>query len=197
MRVFDISFWQSDDIVKHLVNLGADGIILRLGLTFGGMPELDEKYAMFLEQVRSYGLPCGLYYYSKMNNYELARAEAQFINDKVYEFYGNDDEPELGVWWDMEDNVTKINGIHEMTMYGIDTLLNWGFHKVGIYAGYFYFYDYLDLDDIEQRQIPVWVANYAQKNYLLEERPHLNHHGWQFTETYDGNSLDGNEWYKI
>lgn len=197
MKVFDISVWQPDNTVDKLVRLGADGIILRLGLTYRGVPELDEKYAMFLDQVRATGLPCGLYYYSKMQSYEMARMEAQFINDKVYEFYGSDSEPELGVWWDMEDDTTKLSNIHEMTMYGIDTLLNWGFHKVGIYAGYFYFHDYLDIDDIEQRQIPVWVAQYDRYNSLLSERPGLNHYGWQFTEAYDGNSLDGNEWYKI
>ena len=136
MRVFDISTWQSDDIVYKLTRLGADGVILRLGLTYRGVPELDEKYKMFLQKTRELELPTGLYYYSKMQSYEMARAEAQFINDKVYEFYGNDAQPELGVWWDMEDETTKFNGIHEMTMYAVDTLLNWGFKKVGIYAGY-------------------------------------------------------------
>lgn len=196
MTVFDISTWQSNDIVSKLVDMNADGVILRLGLTYGGKPELDEKYAMFLEQTREVGLPAGLYYYSKMQSYEMARMEAQFINDKVWQYYGNVAQPKLGVWWDMEDETTKFDGIHEMTMYAVDTLINWGFRNVGIYAGYSYFYDYLDIEDIEQRQIPVWVAHYNSRNLLKEEHPNLNHYGWQFTETYDGNTLDGNEWYK-
>lgn len=197
MRVFDISTWQADDIVYKLARLGADGVILRLGLTYRNVPELDEKYSMFLKRTRELELPTGLYYYSKMQSYEMAQEEAQFINDKVYEFYGNDAQPELGVWWDMEDETTKFDGIHEMTMYAVDTLLNWGFKKVGIYAGYYYYYDYLNLDDLEQRQTPIWVAQYSYQNDLLKERPGLNHYGWQFTEKYDGNTLDGNEWYKM
>lgn len=197
MIVFDISTWQPDNMVSKLVDLGADGIILRLGLTYGGKPELDDKFAMFLEQVKGTGLPHGIYYYSKMQNFDMAKMEAQFINDKVYEFYGGYSEPPLGTWWDMEDDKTKISGIHEMTMYGVNTLVSWGFKTVGIYAGYSYFHDYLDIYDLSRRQTPLWVANYSSKNWLKEEHPDLNFHGWQFTETYDGNVLDGNEWYKI
>lgn len=197
MRVFDISFWQPDNMIDRLVQLGAEGVILRLGLTYNGMPELDEKFALFLDKARQANLPIGIYYYSKMNSYELAKAEVQFINDKVYEFWGGYEEPSMGVWLDMEDEVTKIPEIHEMTMYAIDTLHNWGFKKVGIYAGYYYYYDYLDIKDIAERQIPVWVAQYSRSNDLKLEKPGLNHYGWQFTETYDGNTLDGNEWYKL
>lgn len=197
MRVFDISFWQSDNIIDYLVKLNANGIILRLGLTYNGVPELDEKFTLFLDKARQEDLPVGIYYYSKMNTYELAKVEAQFINDKVYEFWGGYDEPALGVWWDMEDETTKVSDIHEITMYAVDTLLNWEFKKVGIYASYSYFHDYLDIKDIATRQIPVWVAQYSRHNDLKRENPELNHYGWQFTETYDGNTLDGNEWYKL
>ena len=63
--------------------------------------------------------------------------------------------------------------------------------------GQYYYYDYLDLDELEQRQTPIWVAQYSYQNDLLKERPGLNHYGWQFTERYDGNTLDGNEWYQM
>lgn len=195
MTVFDISFWQDDNVIDKLIRYGAEGVILRLGLTFGGKPELDEKYAMFLSKARTAGLPTGLYYYSKMQNKDMALAEAQFINDKVYEYYGGDAEPELGVWFDMEDETTKIAEIHRLTMFAIKTMRDWYFKKVGIYASYSYFHDYLDLAEIEQRRIPVWVAQYSRQNDLLLENPGLVHHGWQFTETYDGQTLDGNEWY--
>lgn len=197
MRVFDISYWQDDNIVDKLVQIGADGVILRLGYTSYGAPVEDEKYAHFLERARAYNLPCGLYHYSKMNNYDIAMAEAQFINDKVYEYYGGNDEPELGVWLDMEDNLTKISNIHDITMHAYDTLKSWSFKTVGVYASYSYFYDYLDVDDLERKQVPIWVAQYSRVNNLLEERPGMNHHGWQFTETYDSRTLDGNEWYKF
>ena len=98
MRVFDISYWQSPDTIQKIKNLGAEGVILRLGLTYHGAPELDEKYKHFVSEAIKESIPHGLYYYSKMSNQTMAYEEAQFINDKVYEILGGE-EPPMGVWW--------------------------------------------------------------------------------------------------
>lgn len=196
MKVFDISEWQPDGTVQKIKNLGAEGVILRLGYTSYGQPQLDSKFINFVNDAVAAGIPYGIYYYSKMDSYDLAMTEVQWINDRVYE-YLNGIEPPLGVWLDMEDNKTKFAGIHDITMWAIATMTGWGFKKVGIYSGYYFFKDYFDLTDLSVKQIPIWVANYSDKNYLKAEWPELNWYGWQFTEAYDGNSLDGDEWYKV
>lgn len=196
MRVFDISYWQDDNAVQKIINLGAEGVILRLGYTSNRHGVLDEKFEYFKAEAERLGLPFGIYYYSKMNDQEVADKEAQFINDRVYDLCGGE-EPPMGVWWDMEDQTTMWYGVYPVLWNVIERMQGWGFKKVGIYSSYSYYHEWLSLDDIAAKQIPVWVAQYSNTNNLLEERPELNHYGWQFTEAYDGNSLDGNEWYKI
>ena len=196
MTVFDISYWQSEDTIQKIKRLGADGVILRLGITRYGIPQLDEKYIHFVNEAVKENIPHGLYYYSKMTNQSLALAEAQFINDKVYELL-NGNEPPLGVWFDMEDKTTMWNGMYTALINTIDTMHQWGFKKVGIYSGYYFYKEWMNLKDLEQKQIPIWVAQYYKNNNLRKEYPNLNWHGWQFTDKYDGQTLDGNEWYKF
>ena len=196
MRVFDISEWQPDNTIQKIKELGAEGVILRLGYTSYEQPQLDSKFVRFVNDAVAAGIPYGIYYYSKMDSYNLAMTEIQWINDRVYE-YLNGVEPPLGVWLDMEDNRTKFAGVYDMVHWSIDNMQGWGFKKVGVYASYSYFKDYLNLTDLNAHQTPIWCANYDSKNWLKEEWPELNWYGWQFTEAYDGNSLDGNEWYKV
>lgn len=193
-RVFDISEWQPSGTVQTIKELGAEGVILRLGLTFDGTPTLDEKFIEFVNQAVAEGIPYGIYYYSKMDSYDVARMEAQWINDKVYELL-NGQEPELGVWLDIEDNVNKIDGIHELVHWTIDTMKGWGFKNVGIYSGYSFINSYFNIPDLAAHQTPLWVANYDSTHWLREEHPELNHVAWQFTDSYEGNNLDCNEWY--
>ena len=195
MKVFDISCWQPNNIVEHLNNKNADGLILRLGYTTYNEPTLDEKFQHFLMQANEYGLPIGIYYYSKMHDYVSMKQEIQFINDRVYDILDGV-EPPLGVWLDLEDQITKVPNIHQISQTALSIMKQWYFYQVGIYASYSYFYDFLNLSDIEDKQTPIWVANYGNKNWLMEERPYLNHHGWQFVENYEGLNLDCNEWYR-
>ena len=195
MKVFDISCWQDDNIVPKLKDMGADGVILRLGYTSYGQPTVDEKLEKFYHDTVTYNIPVGFYYYSKMRDYHDAHKEAEFINDKVYELLQGENPP-LGLWLDMEDNTTKYYGIDEVSYQARDILSSWLFDQVGIYASYSYFKEFYNMSVLENQQIPIWVANYDRKNWLKEEYPNLNWYGWQFTESYDGHSLDCSEWYQ-
>lgn len=194
-KVFDISEWQPSGTIEQIVGFGAEGVILRIGLTYHGEPTMDDKFIEFVNEAVAHNLPYGIYYYSKMQNYDQARAEIKWINDRVYELL-NGQEPPLGVWIDMEDELTQFNGVYEVLHWAIDTMKSWGFKKVGIYTGYSFANDFLRLDDIAAHQTPLWIANYDPKNWLKEEHPELNHVAWQFTESYEGYNLDCNEWYQ-
>lgn len=195
MRVFDISYWQPDNTIYKVKNMGVDGVILRLGYTYRGRPVEDEKVQHFYRDAVNCDIPVGFYYYSKMRNYQEAHTEAEFINDKVYDLLQGENPP-LGIWLDMEDDTTKYPGIDKVSYQCRDILSSWLFDLVGIYASYSYFKEFYNIYDLENQQIPIWVANYDRKNWLREEYPNLNWYGWQFTESYDGHSLDGNEWYQ-
>ena len=68
--------------------------------------------------------------------------------------------------------------------------------KIGIYAGYSYFNQYCDMNELAYYAIPVWVAQYGyHENSLKAEHPELKHAGWQYADSYEGMSQDVSEWY--
>lgn len=195
MSVFDISEFNPDNRVQELVDTDrADGIILKVGETISGVPEIDPKFIKFVNDVVSHGLPYGIYYVSHALNMDKFMQEAQWINDRVAE-YLNGTEPGLGTWWDMEVGNVKRNDVWPQLRDSIGTMQSWwnNSKKIGIYAGYSYIKQYLDLRELANYQIPLWPAQYYKENSLKLEHPELKHVGWQFT---DGNgNQDESKWY--
>ena len=183
MAVYDISDSQPDDRVSDIISRGnCDGIILKLGETLNKVPTLDDKFVMFVNQVVEAGLPYGIYYVSHAENMNEFMMEAQWINDQVADLLAGT-EPSLGTWWDMEVPAVKRDGITQELLDAIGTMQAWwSSHKIGIYAQYSYFTDYLDLDKLAEYQIPIWVAQYCyHENSLKAEYPQLNHVAYQWT----------------
>lgn len=198
MKVFDVSEFQPDGRIQELVGLGAEGIILKLGETINGEPELDEKFIQFVNETVAAGLPYGIYYVSHARDEDMFMTEASWINDKVAELLGGQ-EPELGTWWDMEVPVVCRDDIWPGLRDAIGTMQTWwNSDKIGIYAGYSYFNQYLPMDELAYYGIPLWVAQYGYyENSLKEEHPECRHVAWQYAETYNGLNQDANEWYGL
>lgn len=195
MKVFDISDAQPDGRVQELVNRGGKGVILKLGETLGGVPTMDDKFVQFVNEVVAAGLPYGIYYVSHAQDMAKFIEEANFINDKVAELL-NGQEPELGTWWDMEVPAVQRHDVWPQLRDAIGTIQSWWnkSNKIGIYAQYSYFNNFIDLRELANYQIPVWPAQYKYpENSLKVEHPELNHVGWQFT-THD-ETQDESEWY--
>lgn len=196
MKVFDVSEYQPANRVRNLAATeGAEGIIVRLGETLNGFPTLDDKFRRFINDAIMTGLPYGIYYASHAHNMQDFMTEANFINDSVYEYLGGK-EPELGTWWDMEVPAVKRDDVWPQLRDAIGTMQSWwnNSQKIGIYAGYSYFYDYLDFNELKYYGIPIWVAQYYKENSLKKEHPELRHVAWQFTthnETQDENEFYG------
>ncbi|WP_196606761.1 GH25 family lysozyme [Pectinatus frisingensis] len=195
MKVFDISDAQPDGRVQELIVQGAEGIILKLGETLSGVPTMDDKFVQFVNEIVAAKLPYGIYYVSHAQDMAKFMEEANFINDKVAELL-NGQEPELGTWWDMEVPAVKRSDIWTQLRDAIGTMQRWWnkSNKIGIYAQYSYYNDFIDLQELASYQIPVWTAQYKYpENSLKAEHPELHHVAWQFT-TNDENQ-DENEWY--
>lgn len=195
MKVFDISDAQPDGRVQELVNRGGKGIILKLGETLGGVPTMDNKFVQFVNEVVAAGLSYGIYYVSHAQDMAKFMEEANFINDKVAELL-NGKEPALGTWWDMEVPAVQRDDVWPQLRDAIGTMQGWWnkSNKIGIYAQYSYFNNFIDLQELANYQIPVWPAQYEYpENSLKVEHPELNHVGWQFT-THD-ETQDESEWY--
>lgn len=197
MKVFDLSEFQPDDRVYTLAeHYGADGVILKLGETINGTPDVDPKFVTFVNDAIENKLPYGVYYVSHARTQEDFLREAQWINDALYEYLG-EKFPELGIWWDMEVDAVCRDDVWPQLR---DVIGTWEdkYHdmRIGIYAAYSYFNQYCNLEELSYYQIPVWVAQYGyHENSLKAEHPELKHAGWQYADSYEGMSQDVSEWY--
>lgn len=194
MSVFDLSKYQPVDRIAELDAGGkCDGVIVKLGernMDTGEL-ELDPKFCDHVNEAVAHNKPYGIYLMSRPTSTTEAQEEAQWINDMVAE-YLNGQEPTLGTWFDLERPETKRDGIYDDVMYAIGLLKDWWkSNHIGIYASYYYFYDYLDLKDMKQKQVPVWLAQYNGHNGLTEDG-YPYEVLWQFTT--NENYQDENEW---
>ena len=197
--VFDISEFQPGGRVQELSELGAEGIILKLGETLSGVPTLDEKFVTFVNDCVDEGIPYGIYYVSHAQDADKFMEEAQWINDTMYN-YLNGEFPELGIYFDLEVPSVCRNDVWDDLKDVIGTMQSWYLDnkdKIGIYASYSYFNQYMPLDDLAYYGICIWQAQYGyHENSLMAEHPELNHVGWQYSDSYNGMNQDVNEWYK-
>ena len=196
MSVFDLSRWQPADRIEELVAGGnCGGVILKLGEWYDKNDEieLDPMFITHVNEAVRFGLPYGIYIMSRAENAEEAMHEAEWINDRVADLL-NGQAPALGTWFDLERPEVKRAFIHDDIMQAIDAMHNWwgGNNTIGIYASYSYFHDFLDMQDLIGRQLPLWTAQYGDENRLLDEG-YPNVVAWQFTT--NDNYQDENVWY--
>lgn len=196
MSVFDVSRYQPADRIAELVAGGnCDGVIIKLGEWYDKTTEieLDPMFITHVNEAVRLGLPYGIYIMSRALDEQEAMHEAEWVNDRVAELL-NGIAPSLGTWFDLERPEVKRDYIHEDIMNAIDTMREWwgGNNTIGIYASYSYFHDYLDMDGLIARQLPVWTAQYGDENRLLDEG-YPNVVAWQFTT--NDNYQDENVWY--
>lgn len=196
-KVFDVSEYQPDDRVQYLIeNESPDGFIIRLGETLNGEPVLDEKFIQFVNEIVEAGIPYGIYYASHAKDMNMFKVEANFINNQIFELL-NGKLPELGVWWDVEVPVLMREDMWPQLRDTIGTMENWyGTMKIGVYSGYSFFNQWMNLEELAYYGIPVWVAQYGYpENSLKAEHPELRHVAWQYADEYGELSQDVNEWY--
>jgi len=197
MSVFDLSRWQPADRIEELVNGGnCDGVILKLGErnTKTGEIELDPMFITHVNEAVRFGLPYGIYIMSRAIDAKEAMEEAEWVNDRVAELL-NGQEPLLGTWFDLERPEVKRDGIYEDIAEAILTMRQWwnDSTKIGIYASYSYFENFLDINDMVINNIPVWNAQYAPVDSMTQNYPLVKTVLWQFTTHND--YQDENVWY--
>lgn len=180
----------------------ADGYIIKLGETLSGVPTLDDNFVENVNAAVKYNKPFGIYYVNHFLDDSIPEKEAQFVNDMIYEYLGEDNKLfTLGIWADLEVESTKNVEADARVQTFLDTLIDWQSGNpgglYGIYAGYSYFDSgYVSLETIKEKGYLIWVAQYGYPvNSLLEENPDLeeNMKMWQFTT--NGNTLDQSTMY--
>lgn len=193
MRGIDVSYHNGEVDWQSVVDAGCEFVIIRLGY---GNRHLDPKFIDNVNRAMAAGLKMGVYYYSYALDAEAAKAEAQFVREVLQE---NGVNPELGIWFDMEDadGYKERNGmpdnqtITDMCSVFICELNNAGYQYIGIYASYSWLTSVIDTSQLAD-YVPYWNAQWGNNNDFPSARM------WQFTDSLDinGQTFDGNIYYE-
>ena len=142
---------------------------------------------MFISHVNNavtYNLPYGIYYYAHASTIDEAIAEANWV-DKQIKTYLNGKNPELGIWYDAEDESMFKNNINVAYMIGnfINRLNELNYNYVGLYSSYNWLTNIIDLNLLAD-YIPIWTAQYRyHENSFAIENPNRICRLWQYTDS--------------
>lgn len=184
MKLIDISAWQEEIDWNGLQEEGIEGVIIKIG-------EYDELDEMFVEHVNNavkYGFKYGVYLYAHSSNETEAEYEAHTVDEWLKE-YLRGETPELGIWYDAEDDdmQSEGNNVASICMAFVNKMTELGYTYVGIYSSWNWFSEeganILPIQDIPD-YVPIWTAQYSSYNDLLDEYPDKNIDIWQYSDHY-------------
>jgi GH25 family lysozyme M1 (1,4-beta-N-acetylmuramidase) len=192
MNVVDISAWQENMDWGGLLDAGVAGVIVKLG----ERNSMDDMFLQHIENAANYGLKIGIYYYAHAHSQYEAKEEAAWVADQVHQYFG-DAGPELGIWYDAEDDGMTCADVTATCSAFICYLNDAGFQYVGIYASYNWLSNgTIDMDSLAD-YVPYWVAQYYTENSLAAEKPDKNIKIWQYTDHLsDSLPYDGDLYYE-
>ena len=194
MNVVDISAWQESVDWQGLVDIGVEGVIIKIGEKYC----LDEMFIKHVNDAVEYGLKYGVYYYSRAYTEDMAVEEADIVAGWIKE-YLRGETPELGIWYDAESNDMLQGDVTKVCMTFLNQLTNYGHQYQGIYASWNWLSaegaHYIHIEDLPD-YVPYWVAQYNSYNDLKEEYPNNIIRIWQYTDHYsDEFPYDANIYY--
>ncbi len=127
---------------------------------------------------------------------EEAQADAVWLDEQIKE-YLNGENPELGIWYDVEDVSMETADITELCRAFICKLTDVGYTYVGIYSSYNWLTNGNIAVDQLPADIPYWVAQYNSQDDFSLEHPDKAVKMWQYTDHIsDDLPYDGNLYYE-
>lgn len=192
MKVIDISAWQENIDWDAVVAAGVEGVILKLG----ERNRLDEMFISHVNNAVAHGLKYGVYYYAHAANEDEAKAEAAWVDMQI-KTYLDGKNPELGIWYDAEDESMTFGNVTASCSAFVCALNEAGYTYVGIYSSYNWLTSGVIAVNEFADYVPYWVAQYYRENSFKQEYPHKNVKMWQYTERFSNElPYDGNIYYE-
>lgn len=193
MKILDISAWQEEIDWEGLKEEGFEGVIVKIGERH----YLDEMFVEHINNAVEYGFKYGVYYYGHACTTSEAIDEANTVDGWV-KLYLRGETPELGIWYDVEDEDMNCDDATKCCKAFMAALSNYSY--VGIYSSWNWLSQLsagiIDMDNLPP-DTPYWVAQYNAYNDLLEERPDHNIKCWQYTDHYsDEFPYDASTYYE-
>lgn len=187
MRIIDVSVHNGKIDWGKVKSAGVDGVIIRAGY---GKGNTDKCFSANLLGVREAGFQyVGLYWFSYAYTEEMARREAQFVNDLACDYKNLFN---LGVYFDWEYdsmNYAKKNGVIPNKKLITDMCISFckRIAELGYIAGYYTNLDYQNnyIDVTRLDAFRKWFAKYSKTCgspcYL-----------WQYSSTASVDGIKGN-----
>ena len=189
MKGIDISAWQDNIDWQAIKDAGIEFVIIKLGES----ENLDSMFIQHANNAVAAGLKIGIYYYARATSEVEAQQEADWVDAQINQ-YLNGVNPEMGIWYDMEDSNIESTGVDITALCSafISQLQTIGYSYVGVYSSY----NWLTNGNIDTSQldVPYWCAQY---NFECNFN-HPNLKIWQYTDglSIDGINFDGNQYYE-
>lgn len=153
----DVSAYQEQIDWNAVKNDDVEFAIIRIG--YGDdCTSQDDAYANYnMDECERIGLPYGVYIYSYAQDNDNVQSE---IAHTVRMLKGRN--PEIGVWFDSEENsslaVAGASALNRFADTFLETMQNENGYKVGLYASKYWLTSILTSDVL--RQYDTWVAQY-------------------------------------
>ena len=194
LKVIDISAWQENINWQAIKDADIKGVIIKIG----EKTHLDDMFITHVNNAAKNNLPYGIYYYAHASTIDEAIDEANWVDNQI-KTYLNGKNPELGIWYDAEDNsmLKSSNNIAYIIGNFINRLNEFGYNYVGLYSSYNWLTNVIDLNLLAD-YIPIWTAQYGyHENSFAIENPNRICRLWQYTdcEQISNMQLDCNIYY--
>lgn len=163
---------------------GVKFAILRCGYGMNQEDQDDSQFVRNISECKRLNIPYGIYLFSYANTVDKAKSEAEHVLRLINSTKAK---PELGIWYDVEDNKTSGSVSKAQLTKIINTFCNkieTSGYEVGIYASLKWLNEKIDKSITEK--YPVWVAQYYREcnyegKYVL----------WQYTSSGIIDGIDG------
>lgn len=179
-KFIDISAWQEDVDWEAVKADGVEGVILKIG----EYENLDEMFIEHVNNAVKAGIPYGIYYYAHAKTIYEADDEADWVDQQI-KIYLNGVNPQLGIWYDAEDDSMRYGNPTACVSRFISNLNAKGYNYVGLYSGWNWLSKegahVINLDELAD-YVPLWVAQYNRYNDLMDEYPNKCIKMWQHTD---------------
>ena len=189
MKGIDISAWQDNIDWQAVKDAGIEFVIIKLGQNY----TLDSMFINHVNNAVENGLKYGVYYYAKATSDTESQGEAVWVDSQIKQYLSGVN-PEMGIWYDMEDSSIESTGVDITALCSafINQLQTVGYNNVGVYSSY----NWLTNGNIDTSQldVPYWCAQY---NFECNFK-HPNLKIWQYTDglSIGGTNFDGNQYYE-
>lgn len=180
MKVIDISAWQESIDWQAIKDAKIEGVIIKLG----EYSHLDNMFITHVNNAIAYGLAYGVYYYAHASSIDEAIKEANWVDTQI-KIYLNNKNPELGIWYDVEDEsmLNREQNIAYIIGKFINKLNELGYNYVGLYSSYNWLTNVIDMSLLAD-YIPIWSAQYSyHENSFAIENPNRICRLWQYTDS--------------